>query len=83
MTIEKSIGGYFGLEMSLREEYYSDMIRLNSGRNAFEYILRAKKYKKIFLPYFTCVVMLEPIEKLDLEVEFYSIDANFKPIFDF
>jgi hypothetical protein len=33
-----SIGGYFELELSRGEEYHSDAIRLNTGRNAFEYI---------------------------------------------
>jgi len=78
-----SIGGYFELELSRGEEYHSDAIRLNTGRNAFEYILRAKKYKKVYLPYYTCDVMLEPITKLKLEYEFYSIDSNFVPIFNY
>lgn len=78
-----SIGGYFELELSRGEEYHSDAIRLNTGRNAFEYLLRAKKYKKVYLPFYTCDVMLEPITKLNLDYEFYSIDSNFMPIFDF
>ncbi len=78
------IGGYFELELPKRTEYHNDnVIRLNTGRNAFEYILRAKGYKKIYLPYYTCDSMLEPINKLTLEYEFYHIDESFKPIFDF
>ena len=78
-----SIGGYFELELPKGEEYHQNAIRLNTGRNAFEYILRAKKYKKVFLPYYTCDVMLEPIKKLQLEFEFYQIDETFRPFFDF
>jgi hypothetical protein len=78
-----SIGGYFELELSRGEEYHSDAIRLNTGRNAFEYILRAKKYNKVYLPYYTCDVMLEPITKLNLDYEFYFIDSNFVPIFNY
>lgn len=78
-----SIGGYFELELSQGEEYHKNAIRLNTGRNAFEYILRAKKYKKVFLPYYTCDVMLEPIHKLNLCYEFYHIDNTFRPIFNF
>jgi hypothetical protein len=78
-----SIGGYFELELAVTEEFHKNVIRLNTGRNAFEYILRAKNYKKVYLPYYTCDVMLEPITKLNLEYEFYSIDSNFFPIFDF
>lgn len=78
-----SIGGYFELELSRGEEYHSDAIRLNTGRNAFEYILRAKKFNKVYLPFYTCDVMLEPITKLNLAYEFYSIDSNFLPIFNY
>lgn len=78
-----SIGGYFELELPRGEEYHKNAIRLNTGRNAFEYILRAKKYKKIYLPYYTCDVMLEPIKKLNLDYEFYHIDTIFQPVFDF
>lgn len=80
---QKAIGGYFELELPKGEEYHKCAIRLNTGRNAFEYILRAKQYKKVYLPYYTCDVMLEPIEKLDLEVEFYHIDENLLPLFDY
>ena len=78
-----SIGGYFELELPLKEEYHKTALRLNTGRNAFEYILRAKEYKKVFLPYYTCDVILETIHKLNLEYGFYHIDKLFKPQFDF
>lgn len=78
-----SIGGYFELELPKGKEYHKNALRLNTGRNAFEYILRAKQYKKVYLPYYTCDVMLEPIEKLDLEVEFYHIDEKLLPVFDY
>src|SRR5690554_910719 len=78
-----SIGGYFELELLLTEEYHKNAIRLNTGRNAFEFILRARNYKKVYLPFYTCDVILEPITKLDLKYEFYRIDLNFYPYFDF
>ena len=77
------IGGYFELEIRRGNEYHSSAIRLNTGRNAFEYILRVKKYKKVYMPYYTCNVMFEPINKLNLNREFYSINGDFYPIFDF
>lgn len=81
--MNKSIGGYFELELSQSEEYHKNAIRLNTGRNAFEYVLRAKQYKKVYLPYYTCDVMLEPIKKLVIDFEFYQIDEHFLPIFNF
>lgn len=77
------IGGYFELELPIREEYHKNAIRLNTGRNAFEYILRAKGFKKVYLPYYTCDVMLEPIHKLRLDYEFYHINQTFKQRFNF
>ena len=71
------IGGYFELELNKGHEYHPQAIRLNSGRNAFEYILRAKKYKKVYMPFYTCEVMFEPLQKLNLNFENYSIDENF------
>ncbi|MDD4244390.1 MAG: hypothetical protein PHG08_08805 [Bacilli bacterium] len=81
--MDSSIGGYFELELSVREEYHNNALRLNTGRNAFEYVLRAKKYKKVYLPFYTCDAMLEPINKLGIDYEFYHIDQSFRPVFDF
>ena len=72
------IGGYFSLELSYGKEYHKDAIRLNTGRNCLEYILRAKGYKKVYLPYYTCEVVLEPFKKLGIPYEFYHIDINFE-----
>ena len=68
-----SIGGYFELALNRRQPYYQNAICLNTGRNAFEYILRAKGYKKVFLPYYICEAMLEPVDKLALKYEYYHI----------
>ena len=47
---QKAIGGYFSLELPYNEygEYHRDAIRLNTGRYCLEYVLRVKKYTKIF-----------------------------------
>jgi len=72
----EAIGGYFSLELPLREEYHKDALRLNTGRNCLEYILRARHYRKVFIPYFTCEVILEPFKKLNISYAFYHIDLN-------
>lgn len=73
-----AIGGYFSLELPLREEYHKDAIRLNTGRNCLEYILRARSYKKVYVPYYTCEAVMEPINKLGILYEFYHIDIQFE-----
>lgn len=76
------IGGYFSLELSRHEEYHKDAIRLNTGRNCLEYILRVRRYKKIYIPYYTCEVLLEPLMKLNVAYEFYHINLNFELVED-
>lgn len=73
-----AIGGYFSLELPLREEYHKNAIRLNTGRNCLEYILRTRGYKKVYVPYYTCEAVMEPINKLGIPYEFYHIDIHFE-----
>lgn len=77
-----SIGGYFSLELPIHEEYHKDAIRLNTGRNCLEYILRARRYSKVYIPYYTCDVILEPFHKLDVKYEFYHINQDFEIVND-
>lgn len=74
----EAIGGYFSLELPLYEEYHKNAIRLNTGRNCLEYILRARKYSKVYIPYYTCEVVLEPFKKLNILYEFYHINLDFE-----
>ena len=73
-----AIGGYFSIELPQREEYHKHAIRLNTGRNCLEYILRVRGYKKVYVPYYTCEVVMEPINKLGIPYEFYHIDVHFE-----
>lgn len=74
----EAIGGYFSLELPQREEYHKHAIRLNTGRNCLEYILRVRGYKKVYVPYYTCEAVMEPINKLGIPYEFYHIDIHFE-----
>ncbi len=79
--IDKPIGGYFELELPKGSEYHPEGIKLNSGRHCLEYILRLRKYNKIWIPYYTCESILQPIQKLGLDYGYYRIDDRFEPIF--
>ena len=76
------IGGYFSLELSHLEEYHSSAIALNTGRNCLEYILRCRGYHKVYIPYYTCDVVLEPFHKLGVDYEFYHIDEQLEIVED-
>ena len=74
----EGIGGYFELELP---DYgcflHDDGVLLNSGRNALEYVLRTLgDVKRLFVPYYTCDVVLEPIEKMGVPYSFYHINQK-------
>ncbi len=78
----KEIGGYFELELSRGEGSFlhSDGCPVNSGRHALEYILRSlgDKVTKVWLPYYTCDVVLQPFIRLGLEYGFYNTNPDFE-----
>lgn len=76
----EAVGGYFELELRKGEHYHKNALRLNTARNCFEYVLRAGHYRKVFFPFYTCEVMLEPIKKLGIEYEFYRINEYLEPV---
>lgn len=73
----EAIGGYFCLEQpSVQGSYIHEKgIHLNSGRNALEYILGSlPDIQCLWIPYYTCDVVLEPLKKLNIPYRFYSIN---------
>ena len=76
---KEGIGGYFELELqpSKNKLFKSNAVYVNSGRNAFEYIIRSiPKVNKVWMPYYTCSSLQEPISRLNLEIEYYHINAQ-------
>lgn len=76
----KEIGGYLELELNHRGGFINDSgLLLANGRNALAAILQSlKPIDLIWLPYYTCEVVLEPINKLGIKYKFYHIDNNFE-----
>ena len=74
----QEIGGYFGLELPARKVFlHDDGYLVNSGRNALELILlHIPDITKLWVPYYTCEVVLEPLKKYGIPYEFYSIDNH-------
>ena len=75
----KVIGGYFELADKDYEcgQMPVDGIALNTCRNALEYIiLQLADVKRIFLPYYTCEAVVEPLDRLLVKYEFYHINEK-------
>jgi len=77
-----AIGGYFELELKKGTEYHQKAKHLNAARNAFEYVLRCKKIKRVFVPRYMCNSMLQPLERLGISYAFYDLDKKLRPIID-
>lgn len=78
MRYGEAIGGYFELELADRGGFpHDDGYCVNSGRNALELILSTlADISKLWIPYYTCEVILEPLEKLEIPYSFYHINHN-------
>jgi len=76
----KEIGGYLSLELGpINPDYrFSHTLALNSGRHALEYILRQIEPAPclVYLPYYTCEVVLEPLKRLNIGYQFYHINEK-------
>ena len=64
------------MELSRGESFHPHALALNTGRNCLEYILRCRGYRKVYIPYYTCGVVMEPIQKLGVAYAYYHIDQK-------
>ena len=78
----KEIGGYLELEEFCHQEYYPDLIALNTARNALLYLCRARKIRKLYLPYYLCDSVSNICNREGINYEYYHIHDDFTPIFN-
>ena len=76
----KEIGGYIELDTYTGEMLHGDGIKLNCGRNALSYIIQAKNIKKLWMPKFMCDSCVKVLSDNQVDVEYYSIGLDFKPL---
>lgn len=85
MKSRNPIGGFFSLE-NIGETTFdhqnprADDLALTNGRACISAIIELQKPKKIFIPYYTCYALIEPLLSYNISYEFYEIDSMFKPI---
>ena len=82
MTNVTENGGYFGLEKLISNEYYQDLAAVNNARCALLYIIKARHYNKVYLPYFLCDSVRLVLERERIPFEEYRIDRTFLPVLD-
>lgn len=74
----KELGGYFELELNQGEHYHKDALALNSARNCFKYILKAKQPSKVYIPAYCCDSLIEPLQAENIDYAFYHINEQFE-----
>ena len=83
--MNKEIGGYFGLEQTIKKgngEYYPTLIALNTSRNALVYVLKARNVKKLYIPYYLCDSISSVCDREGYSYDYYHIGTDFLPNFD-
>lgn len=81
--IMQAIGGYFGLEPILNEKtipFHSEGYSINFGRGGLLAILKARGYKRIWLPEYNCPSVTEYLTKHHIAWKTYPVDSNLNPI---
>lgn len=72
--IEDAIGGYFGLEVAGdRRECHADALRFQSARAAFLALLRAQQPAAVWVPWYLCDSMLEPLQTTGTTLKRYAL----------
>lgn len=83
MNSFKEIGGYFGLDTNGCVKNDLDGILLASARNCLEYVIKVFDIKEIYIPFYTCPVVWQTIQKTGCKISFYHIDEFFMPTKEF
>lgn len=76
------IGGYIELDKYRLPMLHGDAIKLNCGRNALAYLIESKNIAKLYIPKFNCDCITYLCKRMNVDYDTYSIDKNFKPIFN-
>ncbi len=76
------IGGYFGLEPLISNEYYKNLVALNTARNALLYVLKARNISKLYIPYYLCDSVPDMCEREGYDYSYYKVGKNFLPDFE-
>jgi hypothetical protein len=77
--MKEVIGGYFGFEKELfLQESPSVYPLVDCGRSALFWILNDSRPEKIYLPFFSCHVLLDVLRQLNIRWEFLSLNSDFE-----
>lgn len=74
--MKKSIGGFFELAIAGGDTLYHDnAIKLSTGRACLNLIIENKNIKRVYLPFYSCNTLIDPLLVNNIPFEFYSINT--------
>ena len=77
-THSRAIGGFLDLELPLTvNNKFSPM--LSCGRSGLAWILNSIRCEKIYIPYYTCPVVPELLNKNGINISYYHINEDMMP----
>jgi len=77
----KKIGGFFEFELTRGKSIFHDnAIQLSTGRACLNYLLQIYKPSKVYIPYYCCDALFEPMEINNIEYDFYKINNQLEII---
>lgn len=69
-----AIGGYFELALPERAFPHNDGLLLNNGRACMTVVLEALAARHVYVPKYTCDVVLEPMRRLGIGYSFLAVN---------
>lgn len=77
----KPVGGYFELELNKGDHSYHEVpYTFKSGRSALHYILKLCKPTLVYIPFYTCKVILQSFEAAGVAYRLYAINEQLEPV---
>lgn len=78
--MHEEIGGYIELDTYRGRMLHDDAVKLNCGRCALDYAIKAHNISKILVPKFMCDSNDRVYQQNDVQVDYYSIGKDFRPV---
>ena len=74
---KKEIGGFIEIDNHSNNGtlFHTSAIKLNTARNALEYLIRAKNINELYLPKYLCNVVFDVCIKNNVKMVFYKING--------
>ncbi len=76
----KEYGGYIELDTYRKPMLHDGALALNCGRNCLAYLIKARRIKKIKVPYFMCDSVFDVCKRYGADITFYYVNEQFKPV---